>query len=150
MDVVAVRSVALDDTVVSVAHALAQVGELTLEGPQLAQALVDLAQSLVDQPGHVLAGSLVALSEGQRLLDLAEAEAEALGALDEADAVLVGGRVEPVSPCAALRGRDDTYDLLIGALLSVGRGGADDDPERPDARSGGPPTETSAAQPTTA
>jgi Cu+-exporting ATPase len=41
-------------------------------------------------------------------------------------------------------------DLLIGALLSVGRGGADDDPERPDAGPGAPPTDSPAAQPTTA
>ena len=41
-------------------------------------------------------------------------------------------------------------DLLIGALLSVGRGGAHDDSERPDAGSGAPPTDNPAPRPTTA
>ena len=41
-------------------------------------------------------------------------------------------------------------DLLIGALLSVGRGGGADDPQRPDAGSGAPPTDSPAGQPTTA
>ncbi|MGI8874588.1 MAG: heavy metal translocating P-type ATPase [Egibacteraceae bacterium] len=41
-------------------------------------------------------------------------------------------------------------DLLIGALLSVGRGGATDDPERADPGAGVPPPGTSVAQPPTA
>lgn len=87
----AVGGISLDDALA--AHALAQVGELALEGPQLAQAVVDLPEALVDQARDVATGPLAALAKCQGLLDLAQVEAQALGALEEADAVLVGGAV---------------------------------------------------------
>lgn len=112
LDVVAVVGVVLGAAVGT--EAVAELGQLGLERAQVAQSLVDLTEALLDHGGNVAARLLAAFAEGEDLLDFAKGEAEALGGLDEAQAVRVGLAVQAVAGAGA-SGLGNQPDALVVA-----------------------------------
>jgi hypothetical protein len=75
--------------------------EFGLGAAKFGDALADLLQPGVDQVGHMRAGRLARVADGQDAADLGQGEPGSLGGADELQALDSGGRVVAVAAAGA-------------------------------------------------
>ncbi len=92
---------------------------------QLAQAFLDVPQTLVDEFRHMAARGLAVIADGENLADLPQCESRRLRLTDERDALDAGGRVVAVPAIGALGLVEQPLALVVAQRrrCDTGRGG---------------------------
>jgi len=110
-----------------------QLGQLPLEGPELADPGADLSVSPVDELGDDAARGLAGIADVEHLAHLGEGQPDCLGRADEGEAVhrVPAGALRPALGCVMLAsglgvltkvGVDVPPSVIVGLPLLVGLG----------------------------